>query len=69
MGQSRDEDVAAVRKVFEALGKEVIESKGCLQIIVLDHAGHDVWGEINGVTLAGEWRGDEKLVPDKWLKQ
>ncbi|MGJ4933600.1 DUF3732 domain-containing protein [Bradyrhizobium sp. HKCCYLRH3083] len=69
MGRSRDEDVAAVRKVFEALGKEVIEAKGRLQIIVLDHAGHDVWGEISGVTLAGEWRGDEKLVPDKWLKQ
>ena len=32
-------------------------------------AGHDVWGEISGVTLAGEWRGDEKLVPEKWLKQ
>lgn len=69
MGRSRDEDIAAVRKVFEALGKEVIESKGRLQIIVLDHAGHDVWGEISGVTLAREWRGNEKLVPDKWLKQ
>jgi hypothetical protein len=67
LGRSRDEDVAAVRKVFEALGKMVVEAKGRLQVIVLDHAGPDVWGEIEGVTLACEWRGNEKLVPGEWL--
>jgi hypothetical protein len=67
LGRSRDEDIAAVRKVFEALGKEVVNSKGKLQVIVLDHAGVDVWGEIQGVTLACEWRGPDKLVPQEWL--
>jgi hypothetical protein len=66
-GRSRDEDVAAVRKVFEALGNEIVKAKGRLQVIVLDHAGDDVWGEIPGVTLACEWRGTEKLVPVAWL--
>ena len=66
-GRTRDEDIAAVRKVFEALGREIVRAKGQLQVIVLDHAGVDVWGEIEGVTLAQEWRGDQKLVPPEWL--
>ncbi|MGJ5119426.1 DUF3732 domain-containing protein [Bradyrhizobium oligotrophicum] len=68
-GRSRDEDIAAVRNVFEALGREVVASKGRLQIIVLDHAGPDVWGELTGVVLAAEWRGNEKLIPDEWLRK
>lgn len=67
LGRTRDEDTAAVRKVFEALGHEIVRAKGQLQAIVLDHAGADVWGEIEGVTLAHQWRGSEKLVPPEWL--
>jgi len=36
-------------------------------VIILDHAGADVWGEIEGVTLAQEWRNENKLVPIEWL--
>ncbi|TPK97637.1 MULTISPECIES: DUF3732 domain-containing protein [unclassified Mesorhizobium] len=67
VGRTRDEDIAAVRKVFEAIASEIVRGKGQLQAIVLDHAGDDVWGEIEGVVLAQEWRGDEKLVPPHWL--
>ena len=35
---SRDEDVEAVRKAFDVIGKVVTASKGKLQPIVLDHA-------------------------------
>lgn len=66
-GRTRDEDIAAVRSVFEVLGREVIRAKGRLQVIVLDHAGADVWGDINGVTLTHQWRGDDKLVPAHWI--
>lgn len=65
-GRSRDEDVDAVRRVFMAIGAEVVRAEGQLQAIVLDHAGEDVWGDIEGVTLAAEWREDEKLVPLVW---
>lgn len=65
-GRTRDEDIAAVRSVFEVLGQEVVRAKGRLQVIVLDHAGADVWGEISGVALAHQWRGDDKLVPASW---
>jgi hypothetical protein len=61
-----DEDISAVRAVFEALGAEAVKAKGRLQVIVLDHAGPDVWGEIEGVTLAAEWRDNVKLVPPEW---
>lgn len=67
LGRSRDEDIAAVRKVFEVMGGEIVRAKGQLQVIVLDHAGTDVWGEIEGVTLVAQWRGAEKLVPPEWL--
>lgn len=66
-GRTRDEDIAAVRSVFEAMGNEVVRAEGRLQLIVLDHAGSDVWGDLKGVTLAHEWRGDDKLVPKEWI--
>jgi hypothetical protein len=62
----RDEEIAAVRKVFALLGEEVQRSHGRLQIIVLDHAGEDVWGRLAAVELTAEWRG-EALVPEDWL--
>lgn len=64
----RDEDIDAVRKVFETLGKVVLKAQGKLQVIVLDHAGRDVWGEIPGVVGLKEWRDGVKLVPMKWLE-
>jgi hypothetical protein len=65
--QLRDEDVAAVRKVFEVFGRSVRAAKGGLQVIVLDHAGSDVWGNVPGVHLVEEWRGGLALVPETWL--
>lgn len=66
-GRSRDQDISAVRAVFRALGDEIIRAHGQLQAIVLDHAGPEVWGELDGVTLAAEWRGGEALVPREWF--
>lgn len=64
----KDEDIDAVRKVFSLLGKEVKAAKGRLQIIVLDHADADVWGDLPGVELAEEWRG-QALVPLEWISK
>lgn len=66
-GRTRDQDVSAVRSVFQAIGDEVVAAKGALQVIILDHAGPDVWGGIPGVVLTAEWRGDAALVPHHWL--
>jgi len=66
-GRTRDQDIAAVRAVFVAVADEVVRAKGRLQTIILDHAGPDVWGEIQGVTLVEEWRGEAALVPKEWF--
>jgi hypothetical protein len=63
----RDQDVLAVRKVFTLLGLEARAAKGRLQTIVLDHAGEDVWGGLDGVELTEEWRGGPALVPTEWF--
>lgn len=67
-GRTRDEDIAAVRAVFQTIGNEAVRAQGSLQAIVLDHAGDDVWGGIDGVVLAEEWRGNIKLVPPHWIE-
>jgi hypothetical protein len=62
-----DEDILAVRKVFLVLADVVRQAKGGLQVLVLDHAGTDVWGGIEYVELVQEWRDGRKLVPIEWL--
>ena len=62
-----DEDVEAVRKVFETMSGVIARSAGRLQALVLDHAGTNVWGGVEGVHLVEEWRGGRKLVPTDWL--
>lgn len=61
-----DEDRDAVRKVFNVLARAVNASKGRLQIVVLDHAGGEVWDGIDGVVLSEEWREGLKLVPPRF---
>ena len=63
----RDQDVEAVRKVFALLGEQVVKASGRLQVIVLDHADEDVWGGLDHVVLAEQWR-DHALVPLEWLE-
>lgn len=66
--QLSDEDVAAVRKVFAVLGAAAESTSGRLQIVVLDHAGTGIWGDLPGVHLVEEWRGGRALVPETWIE-
>jgi tetratricopeptide (TPR) repeat protein len=61
-----NEDLVAVRKVFDLLDKVVRKAKQRLQVIVLDHADDEVWGELTDVHLVEEWRGSA-LVPFDWI--
>ncbi|MGH8602713.1 MAG: DUF3732 domain-containing protein [Gammaproteobacteria bacterium] len=49
--QLKDEDNEAVRKAFEVLAKVVESANGRLQVIVLDHASREVWGNIPNIFL------------------
>ncbi|MBL0311606.1 MAG: DUF3732 domain-containing protein [Holophagaceae bacterium] len=62
-----DEDLEAVKKVFEVLGSAIEKFADGLQILVLDHAGSDVWGASQNVHLVEEWRDGAALVPSEWL--
>ncbi|MCA1050986.1 DUF3732 domain-containing protein [Priestia aryabhattai] len=62
-----DEDVQAVRKVFKVMDSVIEQSKGAVQIIVLDHAPEKVWSNIANVHKIDEWRRNKKLIPDEWL--
>jgi hypothetical protein len=63
----RDVDCDAVRKIFTLLGKIVERCDGRLQVIVLDHAPKEVWGDIPSVSLSEDWRHTgTKLVPPNW---
>lgn len=62
---SDQEDIQAVRRIFKVMGEQALATQGRLQIIVLDHAHTDVWGDLPGITLVEEWRG-KKLVPMEW---
>jgi hypothetical protein len=60
-----DEDVAAVRKIFITLAAAT-KASGGLQILVLDHASEEVWGDVD-VHLVDEWRDGRAQVPKAGL--
>jgi hypothetical protein len=42
--------------------------EGRLQIIVLDHADRNAWGDVEGVVGVTNWRDDEDfLIPTAWI--
>lgn len=62
-----DEDKVAVKKIFAALTKYIKDAKAPLQIIVMEHADDDIWGEFENIHLVERWRGNKKLVASEWL--
>ena len=63
-----DDDKEAVKKIFVAMSEFLKRTDHDIQIIVMEHADEDVWGEIESVHLVARWRGeDNKLIPLSWL--
>jgi Protein of unknown function (DUF3732) len=65
--QLKDEDIEAVRKAFNVMAQVVVAAKGRLQVIVLDHAPREVWGDIPNIVAFEEWRDGVKLIPPNWI--
>jgi len=64
----KDEDKDAVQKVFTTLSRFVADTNAKVQIIVMEHADKDVWGDIENIHLVKRWRGNnEKLIPIEWV--
>lgn len=63
-----DEDKLAVKKIFQAMSAAIKEVNNNLQIIVLEHADEDVWGEVDSIYKVAGWRGkNKKLIPEEWI--
>lgn len=61
------EDAKSVREMFEVMQKSINDNSGNFQILVLDHASSDIWGEIEGIHEVVEWIGTEALIPQCWI--
>ena len=68
-------DIREMQKVFALL--DLFRKRGTdkgkpVQLIVVDHAGRDVWRNVDdNVNLVGNWRGDAddaRLIPLKWIQ-
>lgn len=63
-----DEDILAVKKIFEAMSEAMEKTKHQMQIIVLEHADESAWEGVSNMHLVEEWRGENnKLIPNEWL--
>ena len=62
---ARNEDMKRTRQIFEMMSKVRDGLKG-LQIIVLEHADENTWGDVSGVAEAANWRGGKGLIPSSW---
>ena len=61
-------DTEAVKKMFATISSSVGSCGGNWQAIVLEHAGESIWGGIEGVHKAEEWRNRNKLIPQGWYE-
>lgn len=61
------EDAKSVREMFEIMQKSINDNNGQFQILVLDHAASDIWGDIDGIHEVAEWTGNKALIPQKWI--
>ncbi len=63
-------DLKGIRRVFERLGREVVESKHGLQIIVVEHADLEVLKDTAPIHLVADWHALDSggLIPDHWIQ-
>lgn len=61
-------DLDSTKQIFRALARAQEKFGGALQIIVLDHADQNAWGELENVSGIETWRNDSDwLIPQHWI--
>lgn len=61
------EDAKSVKEMFEIMQKSINDNNGQFQILVLDHAASDIWGDIDCIHEVTEWTEDKALIPYNWF--
>ena len=66
----KNTDIVSVREIFNTLNQAVIDNKGKLQIVVLDHADATVWGSIPEEQrhIVANWSEGDALIPHYWYE-
>jgi hypothetical protein len=66
--RTRPTDVTATQRIFSVLAEGLRRSNNHLQIIVLEHAGKEIWKDIPLTHSVENWdvKGDG-LIPDTWV--
>ncbi|QVE15110.1 DUF3732 domain-containing protein [Pseudomonas cichorii] len=68
VNQARPADVIATRRIFEVLAEGLKRAGHFIQIIVLEHAGPDIWGNVADTVPVAAWEGkDDGLIPAHWI--
>lgn len=69
INQARPSDVIATRRIFEVLAEGLKRAGHFVQIIVLEHAGPEIWGEVDGTVSVEAWeRKGDGLIPAQWIQ-
>ncbi len=65
----RSDDLERVKAIFRAFSEFLKRSDKKCQIIVLEHASKDYWGDVELTKQVGEkrWIKDDALIPKDWI--
>lgn len=68
-GQKTSDDIERVKAIFETFSEFLKRTKNECQVIVLEHASPEIWGEVNETHFVGgkRWVKHDALIPDEWL--
>jgi Protein of unknown function (DUF3732) len=62
------DDMESTKRIFSSLVRAHKAFEGQLQIIVVDHADANAWGEVDGIEEMANWRNDNDfLIPAHWF--
>lgn len=64
---ARKEDLERTRQIFSTISyvQSVLPD---LQVIILDHADRNTWGDLGNVDEVANWRGGDALIPEDWRR-
>jgi hypothetical protein len=67
--QLKSDDLDRVKSIFATLSQFVDRTKKASQVIVLEHASHDLWDTINHTYYVDgyRWVKGKALIPDDWM--
>ncbi len=64
------DDLESTRQIFRALARAQRSYNGRLQVIILDHADRNAWGDQPNIKQVANWRGEEDfLIPKGWIRR